>query len=54
MAELAALPEEQVVLEWNETSMILTVSLDGGKVGWLSLAGSGRVVRGRPVAGRRC
>lgn len=35
MAELEALAEEQIVLEWNEISITLTVTLDGGKVrGW--------------------
>lgn len=32
MAELEALAEEQIVLEWNEISITLTVKLDGGKV----------------------
>lgn len=35
MGELEALPEEQVVLEWNETSMMLIVKADGGKVSQL-------------------
>lgn len=33
MAELETLPEEQIVLEWNEISITLTVKVDGGKVG---------------------
>lgn len=32
MAELEACPEEQILLEWNDTSMSLTVKLSEGKV----------------------
>lgn len=32
MVELESLPEEQILLEWNDTSMMLTVKLEGGKV----------------------
>lgn len=31
MVELESLPEEQILLEWNDTSMMLTVKLEEGK-----------------------
>lgn len=43
MAELEACPEEQILLEWNDISMSLTVKLSEGKVSELCTVESERL-----------